>query len=94
MDSRNQDPLSLAIRQAVAAEIAPMRDELAELIGARQLPRLLNRQQLQQWLQVSGAHIRKLVDAGLPEIHLGEAIRYDIAQVQAWLDGRGKGGGQ
>ena len=83
------DPLTLAIRAAVAAELAALRDELLEALGARSLPKLLNRSELGQWLGVSAPTIRKLESEGMPVVRLGETFRYDVTSVQGWLNARG-----
>jgi len=85
---RPVDSLSATIRAAVAAEIDRLRDELTEVVSARPLKRLIDRNELCQSLGVSAPIIRRLEDDGMPMVRLGEVGRYDLDQVLQWLETR------
>ena len=87
-NSRPVDPLNATIRSAVAAEIDRLRDELAEVIAARPVKRLIDRAELCQSLGVSAPIIRRLEDEGMPMVRLGEVRRYDLDHVLHWLETR------
>ena len=53
--------------------------------SASPLPALVTEQQLADRLQVSTRHLINLRKAGLPYLQLGSAIRYDLAEVDAYL---------
>ena len=86
------DPLSMAIRAAVADALAPVIDQLLEATGVRALPRYIDRSELGQMLGVSAPTIRALEAAGLPCVRLGEVRRYSVEAVQQWLATRGHNG--
>lgn len=48
-------------------------------------PQWLTAQQLAAELQISVRHLIRLRDAGLPCVQLGTAIRYNAAEVEAYL---------
>ncbi len=88
----NGDPLSMAIRAAVADALAPVIDQLLEAAGSRALPRYIDRSELCQMLGVSAPTIRALEAEGLPCVRLGEVRRYPLegpGGVIAWLASRG-----
>lgn len=45
----------------------------------------LSERQLADHLQISGRHIYNLRQAGLPHILLGSTVRYDLAEVEAFI---------
>jgi excisionase family DNA binding protein len=83
------DPFTVAIRAAVAAEFAPV---LELLEGMSTPPKYLTNEELAARLQVSLPTIRKLVEAGMPCLYLGEVRRYSIDAVERWLGERTKAG--
>lgn len=51
-------------------------------------PAWITEQQLAQHLQVSTRHLINLRKAGLPFIQLGSSVRYDLAEVEAFIRGK------
>lgn len=87
------DPLTVAIRAAVRAELEPIIEQIIEAAGARPLPRYLDRSELSRMLAVSAPTIRALEAEGLPCVRLGEVRRYPLegpAGVLVWLASRGR----
>lgn len=83
------DPLA-PWRAVVANEIDRLRDELAEIVTARALPRIEDSSGMCRWLDISMPTLRKLEIEGLPVFRLGECRRYDVDAVRAWLSSRGQ----
>ena len=48
-------------------------------------PGWITEQQLAEHLQISGRHIINLRKCGLPFIQLGSSVRFDLAEVEAYL---------
>ncbi len=85
------DPLTATIRAAVASEIDRLRDELAEIVSARPLPRYLDTSEVSQMLGTTSQTVRRLRDEGMPHVLIGDSCyRYDPAQVREWLAARAK----
>ncbi len=54
---------------------------------------LLTYEQLAAWLNTSVRHLRRLVDEDrIPFRKVGYFVRFDPAEISAWLDGQGNGG--
>ena len=51
-------------------------------------PAWITEQQLAEHLQVSTRHLINLRKAGLPFIQLGSTVRYDLAEVEAFIRSR------
>lgn len=84
------DPLSMAIRAAMRAELEPIVNQLLEVISARPLPRLLDTGEIAAHLSVTTATVRNLRAQGLPTIMVGSSPRFDVAAVTAWLSSKGQ----
>jgi phage terminase Nu1 subunit (DNA packaging protein) len=82
------DPLTLAIHSAVADALKNIKDELLEVVGARPVRNVVDRQELCNILHVSAPSIRQLEDEGMPKIKLGAVYRYDLDRVMTWLESR------
>lgn len=56
--------------------------------GSAALPELLTMDQLAERLGVTRRHVRRLVtERRVPFIRVGRFIRFDPAEISAWLDG-------
>jgi hypothetical protein len=85
------DPFTVALRGAVRAELESLRDDLLEVIGARALPRYIDRGELSQMIGVSAPTIRVLESQGMPTVHVtADVRRYDPDAVRQWLATRGR----
>jgi excisionase family DNA binding protein len=53
---------------------------------------LLDIEQLSAWLNTSVRHVRRLVDEDrIPYHNVGRFIRFDINEIQGWLDANARG---
>lgn len=67
------------------AELAGMiRDAVHDALGMAR-PKLLDKQSLAQTLDCSAAHIDHLRKRGLPIVRVGQSVRFEPAEVIAWL---------
>ena len=58
------------------------KDQNEEIIG---MHTLLTIPQVAQQLSVCRAHVYKLINQGLPTIHLGRSVRISAVSLQSWL---------
>lgn len=78
------DVLRAAVRDVVRAELEGLADR-----EAAPLPALLDSAGLARELSCSVVHVRALVKRGLPHVMVGDARRFELPQVLAWLRARG-----
>ena len=80
--------LDTVLREAVAAELAPLRDRIAHLEAALETPRALTMHQAAQLLGVSYATVnRMVVDGRLPAFRDGRTVRISPRIVERLLAG-------
>lgn len=53
---------------------------------------LVDKRELARTLSVSPATITRMTAEGMPHVYAGASPRYDLAEVRAWLDERGRKG--
>lgn len=87
-------PLSITLTLSTDAQ-SKLVELLAEATGrevpAAESPALLDRSGLARALSASVATVDRLVQAGLPSVHLVDARRFILADVLAWLRNRESG---
>lgn len=85
MNDREQrdEPVFTLSRQALAELV---REAVASALDVR--PVLVDKSTLAKQLQCSAAHIDNLRKTGLPTVKLGDAVRFDSAEVVRWLRAR------
>lgn len=64
-----------------------VRDAVADALGMKGGPVLLDREQLAERLGCSTAHVDHLRKRGLPTVLIGQAVRFEWAEVMGWLRG-------
>lgn len=86
---------SMVVQLTVAELRELVRSEVEAALGeARKAPALLSRARLAEALDVSLPTLDRLrAEAGFPELVVGEAPRFDLAAVLAWLKRRSEADG-
>jgi hypothetical protein len=69
-----------------------VRVALAERTPAPSSAPLVDRRELARLFAVSAATVTRLTAEGMPCTHVGDSPRYDVEDVRAWLDARGRQG--
>lgn len=73
----------------VALTVSQMRelftDSVRDVVETSKRPRLLSQTELLRELQVSKWTYKQLAEQGLPILHVGGKLRYDLDDVVAWL---------
>lgn len=77
------------LRALVAEAVA---DAMAELDLGEPAPELVDRRGLAQALSVSLSSVDRLIREGAPLVRVGDAPRFRVADVVAWLQARAAGG--
>jgi excisionase family DNA binding protein len=80
--------LDILIRDAVKG-IKPMHLKETPMAPADPLPHLLSIDELAEHLGVTVRHVRRLVaERRVPYLKVGRLVRFDPAEITAWLNGR------
>lgn len=80
--------LDQALREAVRAELAVALDQIAAIVAARPIHKLVDGTGIAQALDVSAPIVTRLVRDGMPHVMIGACRRFDVDECVAWLKSR------